>query len=306
MWSGIAGIVVFSATSSALSAQTPDAQVAFEVASVKPAAFVTPGGGPVGMRGGPGTADPGQITYRNVSIKNVLTTAYGVKPYQINGPSWMDSERYDIIAKLPPDTTKEQFNLMLQNLLKERFGLVLHHETKDLAVYDLVVGKNGPKFKEAVEVADPPSAPAPGTPMRMTPDKDGFPDLPAGRPNMASMNRDGRMRLTARMQQVSGLAGFLGVIAVDRPILDKTGLTGKYDFKLDFSAEGLGGMLARSIALPPAAPGGGGATNATPIDGGGVSLFAALQDQLGLKLEPKKEPVDMLVIDHVDKVPSEN
>src|ERR1039457_5492305 len=105
----------------------------------------------VRMSGGPGTPDPGQLTYTNVSLKNILTNAYNVKGYQLSGPKWLDSERFDITAKIPMGATKEQFQLMLQNLLAERFKLTLHHETKELPMYALVVGKGGSKLKESVE-----------------------------------------------------------------------------------------------------------------------------------------------------------
>ena len=103
------------------------------------------------MRGGPGSPDPGQITYSNVSLKQVLTNAYGIKSYQISGPKWLDSERFDIVAKIAMGSTKEQFQMMLQNLLAERFKLAVHHETKELPIYALVVGKGGPKLKETVD-----------------------------------------------------------------------------------------------------------------------------------------------------------
>ena len=103
------------------------------------------------MRGGPGSPDPGQITYSNVSLKNGSDDAYEVKGYQITGPKWLDSERFDIVAKIPKGATKEQFQMMLQNLLAERFKLTLHRETKELPIYALVVGKGGPKMKETVD-----------------------------------------------------------------------------------------------------------------------------------------------------------
>src|SRR5450759_4338978 len=144
-----AGLIIF--TSCAAFGQAAAESPAFEVASIKPAEPQTTGRISVGMHGGPGTPDPGQITYTNVSLKNVLLNAYGVKGYQINGPKWLDSERFDIVAKIPKGATKETFKLMLQNLLAERFKLTLHHETKELPMYALVVGKGGSKLKESVE-----------------------------------------------------------------------------------------------------------------------------------------------------------
>src|SRR4051812_689501 len=100
----------------------------FEAASVRPAQ--TDARARSSMRGGPGTSDPGQITYTNVMLMSVLLRAYDVKTYQVTGPDWLSSRRYDITAKIPPGATKEQFNRMLQGLLVDRFHLALHHETR--------------------------------------------------------------------------------------------------------------------------------------------------------------------------------
>jgi uncharacterized protein (TIGR03435 family) len=256
----------------------------FDVVSIRPAA-PGGGGGPKLRRGGPGTDDPERISYTGVSQQIVLTIAYGVDDFQVAGPAWFDSVRYDIVAKVPRGATKEQFNIMLQNMLKERFSLTLHHEMRETAVYELVVGKNGLKLKPAVEVENPPAFSA------MTTDKDGHPDFPAGSSAMGGKFDNGVMRMAARMYSTLDLAhAFKGM--VDRPVLDKTGLTGKYDFKLEFSFVGLGGPLSRQAPAeePTGAP----------------SLFTALQDQLGLKLEPKKDPIDFLVIDHAEQTPTDN
>jgi uncharacterized protein (TIGR03435 family) len=334
------GLVVF--TSCAALAQSPDGPPAFEVASVKPAAPPTEGRFRIGMSGGPGSADPGQLTYTNVTLKNVLMNAYGVKGYQISGPSWLDSERYDIAAKIPQGTTKEQFMLMLQNLLDERFKLKLHREKKDLPMYALVVGKNGPKMKESADVpgpgdgaapgiggaaggatggalAAPPPPPPPGGPVgiagggrgMIAMGSDGFPKLPpgAGRGGTFMMIMNGRFRMTANQQTMSGLSEMLGN-QLGRPVVDMTGLTKKYDFTLDFAPEEGQRMMGPMGAIPqppPHPPGEGGAPLAGAPDGqSGPSLFTAVQEQLGLKLDSKKGPVDLLVIDHLEKVPTEN
>jgi len=175
-------------------AQTAADPTTFEVASVKPAAPQTPGRMMVGMRGGPGTPDPGQVTLTNVTQKMLLARAYGVQDYQISGPGWLESERYDIVAKVPEGATKEQFQAMLQNLLAERFKLTLHHETKELPQYALVVAKNGPKLKEsapppaaegtaAKDGAGPDGGPPPGPgPGFGPPPGEGGIDIVAGRP----------------------------------------------------------------------------------------------------------------------------
>jgi uncharacterized protein (TIGR03435 family) len=309
-----AGLVIF--TSCAAWAQTAENSATFEVASVKPAAPITGNRIAVMTRGGPGTPDPGQITYTNVTVKNVLTQAYGVKSFQISGPGWLDSERYDIVAKLPRGATKAEFMVMLQNLLAERFKLTLHREKKDLPMYALVVGKNGPKLKESV---DDPAAPKAGgsadapaaTMVRVTVGRDGFPVLPpgsGGRGSMAIMMMNGNARMTASGQSMAGLAEMLSN-QMDLPVVDMTGLTGKYDFTLYFAPEALVGMRlgAPPAPGPPPGEGGGGMPDAsTPDAQSNPSLFTALQEELGLKLDQRKGPVDLLVIDHLEKAPVEN
>src|ERR1035438_4799324 len=194
-----AGLIIF--ISCTAFGQAAAESPTFEVASVKPAEPQPPGQMRIRMSGGPGTADPGQLTYTNVALKDVLMNAYGVKGDQINGPKWLDSERFDIAAKIPEGATKEQFKLMLQNLLAERFKLTLHHETKELPMYALVVGKGGSKLKESVDedAATPqgaaaPPPPPPGRdeagPVRLKMDADGMPKPPSG------MGRNGVFMMT--------------------------------------------------------------------------------------------------------------
>jgi uncharacterized protein (TIGR03435 family) len=285
----------------------------------------------MGQRGGPGTSDPGQVTFSNLSQQALVAIAYDVQDYQISGPGWLATERYDIVAKIPKGATKEQFRVMLQNLLAERFHLTLHHETKDLPQFALVVAKNGPKLKAAAPppaadaaapkdgegpggpppgpgpgIGPPPGPPPPGDGgMRMTMGKDGFPKLPpgAGRGGVMMMMMNGRARLIGNGQPISRLADALSR-QVGRPVTDKTGLAGNYDFTLDFDPEGsIGG---RGMMPPPPPGGGGDSPGANPSEPEFASLFIALQEQLGLKLELKKGPLDLLVIDHSEKVPVEN
>jgi uncharacterized protein (TIGR03435 family) len=295
----------------------------FEVASVKPAEPQPEGMMRVRMSGGPGTPDPGQLTYTNVSLKNVLINAYDVNDYQISGPNRLDGERFDIVAKIPQGTTKEQFRLMLQNLLAERFKLALHHETKELPIYALVVGKGGPKLKVAVEedattpqgAAPPP--PAPGRdeagPVRLKMDADGMPKPPSGMGRngvfMMTMYGSGglRTRMVCKGQPVSALLATLSS-QLGRPVVDATGLKAKYDITLDYAPDGLNGTAIMMPPPPPqhdGAPGGGGPMASAP-DAGGPTIFTALQEQLGLKLEQRKGPVDLLVIARLEKVPTEN
>jgi uncharacterized protein (TIGR03435 family) len=320
-----AGLIV--STSCAAFGQGAAESPRFEVASVKPAEPQPVGMMRVRMSGGPGTPDPGQLTYTNVSLKNVLLNAYDVKGYQINGPNWLDGERFDIVAKIPQGATKEQFQQMLQNLLAERFNLTLHHETKELPMYALVVGKGGPKLKESVEedaatplgAAAPPPAP-PGRdeagPVRLKMGADGMPQLPSGMGKngmitMMMIDQHGgggmRVRMVGKGQPISALLEPLRN-QLGRAVVDATGLKAKYDITLDFAPDGLNGPMGMMPPPPPPHDGaaGGGPPMASAPDMGGPTIFTALQEQLGLKLEQRKGPVDLLVIDRLEKVPTEN
>jgi Protein of unknown function (DUF3738). len=246
------------------------AQPAFEVASIKPAP--PPSDGRMRMSLG---GDPGRINYTNVNLKIVLPKAFEVKSYQISGPSWLDTERFNITATYPANTPKEQVPLMLQSLLVERFKLKFHREKKDLPVYALVVGKNGPKLQKAEEGG-------------------------AGGDRPTMMMRPGRME--AKRMSMSGFVDMLSNL-VDRPVIDMTGLAGFYDVTLEISMEEMaamrGGMM-RMMGPPP-----GGEARPAPEGGPAPSIFSSIQ-QLGLKLEPRKAPLDLIVIDSGDKVPTEN
>jgi len=325
------------------SGQQPNPSLTFEVATVKAAA---PPGSPdgkrmirVGAQGGPGTNDPGQIKYEFLSLRDLITRAYGVRNDQVSGPPFLASERFDIVAKIAPGATKDDVKVMLQNLLKERFQLAVHRETKEMAVFELVVAKDGPKLKESADQSDPEAAPRPGTPGEGGPSaeappppgppdpskikmgKDGMPEIPAAlrRPGvmmMAMMSPTGaRMKLDGNRATISQLIDTLANQS-DRPILDKTGLTARYDFTLDFAPD-QGAMTAKMGALgpPPPPPPGGGPGPGAGLGGGDLGphpetdalpLQAAIQKQIGLRLEAKKDSVDLLVIDHIEKTPTDN
>lgn len=317
----VTGLLLF-LTSPAL-AQTEAPPTEFEVASIKP--FVPPppqGGRGVifgGRRGGPGTNDPGQITWNGTTLKNLIMTAYSVKNYQASGPPWLDTERYSIAAKVPPGTTKEQVLVMWQNLLAERFQLKLHRETKEVPIYEITVGKNGPKLKESEpdppSPKDPPVKPAadapPPPPVRFAVGPDGCPVFPGGRGGTMMMMMPGRFRVCATKTTIENLTNLL-TNQLSRPVFDKTGLKGTYDFRLEFEPESQMGMMAGPVT-------GGAIASASqsgpPPEGGvGVSnpnlepappISAALQ-KLGLKLEAKKAPAEMLIVDKVEKIPTDN
>ena len=304
--------------------QAVDKSLTFDVASVKPAAPPVPDSrGRImiaGPSGGPGSKDPGRIRYPFMNLRSLLTIAYDVKGYQIAGPATLDTERFEITATMPPTTTKEQFQVMLQNLLAERFKLTLHRETKELPVYSLVLAKSGSKLKESAETAPPaelePGALPPLPPGGPKMGPDGFPIMPAGMAapggQMMIMMMPGRARLFGQHQPLQNLVARLSQ-QLNRPVIDATGLTGKYDITLTYATEGLGGGPFGSLLGPPPPPPGGGAAgpagNANVVVPEGETppdIFAAVQSQLGLKLESKKGPVEMLVIDHVEKTPTEN
>ncbi len=296
-----------------LSGQTVDKSLTFDVASVKPADLPQPDGrGRImmsGPTGGPGTKDPGRIHYPYMTLRNLLTTAFDVKNFQISGPAFLDSERFEVNATMPPDTTRDQFRVMLRNLLAERFKMTSHRETKELPMYALAVAKGGPKMKEAPPVpasADDAEAPAPPSQPKIG--ADGFPIIPLpARGGLFMITMPGRSRLMGEKQTMQDLCLRLTNL-LSRPVTDSTGLSARYDFVLTFSGEGMsapagapaGGAMV-PVAPPPAAdnvfrPGG-----EAPPD-----LFTAVQAQLGLKLEAKKGPVEIVVIDHIEKTVVEN
>jgi uncharacterized protein (TIGR03435 family) len=263
------------------------AQIAFEVASVKPSPPVKPGErvyyGPA--RGGPGTPDPGQITWTYARLFDLLMTAYDVKNYQINGPDWLQNERYDVSVKVPAGATKEQVRVMWQNLLAERFGLMLHHDPREFRVDELVIAKGGAKLKESAEDA---AAVLEGKPPEL---KDGQVIGPGMIVTiMPGANGAAALHAYAKAMPMSRLTSLLGG-QVNLPVLDKTGLGGYYDFTLEFAAMVPG--------APPPAPG-------DAASDPGPNLDAALQQQLGLRLVGSKAKLDVIVIDKAEKVPTAN
>lgn len=306
----LAAIAAFCANAAfSQTAKTPE----FDAASVKPAAPQGDGRMMVGMRGGPGTGDVGHATFTNMSLMNLITKAYDVKEYQVTGPSWLGAERYDLETTEPADTTKEQFGLMLQKLLADRFHLTLHHESKEFQGYELVVTKGGSKLKESSPEdaafdpakAGPPSEPGRGGPLKL--DAKGF--IPLDHPGMLmrfQMNPKGGAiaHMSARAQTLDRLSEMLGN-EVKRPVVDKTGLKGKYDFTLEYAAENLP-MPGGGPPPPGPPPSGPPAAAAENPDDLAPTITTAIQQQLGLRLDAKKIQLDVLIIDKADKVPTEN
>lgn len=283
-------------------AQTTGDRPGFEVASVKP----SPPGGSIGsMNGGPMAAgpfnmaghDPDRITWTNTRLIRILMMAYDLPGDRISGPGWLDTEMYDVVATVPKGVSVGDFKLMVQNLLAERFQLTLHRETKEVSGYALEVAKNGLKIKESKKNPEPGAAGSGSNPLMIV-DERGF---PAPRPgNSVFLPGDGfsatikvndLYRATVLNQSMSTIAKFLGT-AAGMPVEDHTGLTGLYDFHLEYKPSLPGAPDAPATAADIAAP--------------APDLFDAVQAQLGLKLVPKRVPLETLVIDHAEKVPTEN
>lgn len=305
-------------------------QPVFDAASVKVAPPATMGGD-YRERGGPGTADPGQITYPLTTLFDLITKAYGVGDDQISAPAWVGTAHYSVVAKIPPNTSRDEFRLMLQNLLADRFHLTYHHDTKEVAGYDLVVASGGPKMKLAPpdndDAASPPSDRDTTTKGKdrslaqqaadsMKTDNKGFPPLEPGSQFSLSVG-GGKVRSTNRMTMAEladwlgnrgminlseGNIGItLGALPTRPRVVDKTRLSGTFDFTMEFA-----GAYSFQIQNLPKFAGRGGSDSASDPTGL-PTIFVALEKQLGLKLvKTKNVPLDVLVIDNAYKVPTQN
>jgi uncharacterized protein (TIGR03435 family) len=220
----------------------------------------------------------------------MLIYAYPVKGYQLRPPPATDTNQFNVEAKVPPGATPEQVKVMLRNLLADRFKLAFHYETVERQGYALVVAKTGLRMKESSPDPSPPTTPdLPAPPAAQGPvkDADGFSYF-ARRGAMVVDRANGLTRWVGNNMPMLALTG-LGNTLTGKPVIDLTGLTGKYDFMLTFrsdSAEGPGDIASS--------------------DNGGLTFFAAFEKHLGLKLEARKITIDEFVIDHVEKTPVEN
>ena len=225
----------------------------FDVASIKPA---------VGKVQSEVKTSPGSLTIRNQTLLSLIQWAYDTPRFQIEGPDWLNDDRFDLLAKAEGGGDDAKLRLMLQALLAERFGLKAHTEQKDMQVYGLTLAKGGPKFQESTD--------------------DGPPVFDRGGPTTLTAHRVTMKDLAAQISD-----------PLRRPVIDETGLKGRYEIRIDVSA------------YMQSAAGGGDGRGEGQIDVMSV-LFTALQQQLGVKLDSKKESVGILVIDHAEKAPTEN
>jgi uncharacterized protein (TIGR03435 family) len=328
--------VLFAVTATALLAQAPAPKPEFEVASVKPSAPIEPqkimaGKVHIGM-----SVDAARVDIGSMSLADLIRVAYRMKPYQVLGPDWMGAQRFDISAKMPEGASKDKVPEMLQALLADRFKMTVHHETKELPAYALIVGKGGPKLKEAaadaaaLPVRDPAAPPEKGVltvgsadgPVRVEPsaDRKGATVSSAQFGQMkVSMGEGGMMRMEFTRISMTMLADTLSRFA-GKPVIDMTELKGNYQLALDLSmaemagmakAAGMGGGMGGGGMMMggPGGGGGGGAAGLGPAESastpGGASIFSAIQT-LGLKMDARKLPIETLVIDHLEKAPTDN
>jgi uncharacterized protein (TIGR03435 family) len=256
-------VILFTAT--AAFGQSADAPApTFDVASVKASQPAT-GGEPRGdqRRRENIQVSPGTVTMRNVNLRSCIRWAYHVTEYQVTGPAWLDSERYEITGKAAGPATEEQLRLMMQGLLQERFKLALHRQIKDFPVYVLVAGKNGPKVHESKT---------------------------EGEPSIETNQK--QMSVSVQRAPVSQMVDMLSNV-LRAPVIDMTGLKGRYDLTLNV-AKYAADMAAQGKSLDGAP--------ADPV----ALISLVLQEELGLKLEAKKMPLDLLIVDHAEKAPVEN
>ncbi len=215
----------------------------------------------------------------------------------------MEAAYFDIAARIPSGANQDDVRIMLQNLLAERFRLKLHHDTKEVSGYELVIAKTGPQLRESVRAPSEQGDEAQHLSSRkMAVDQDGFLILPASaKPNVVALpGKGGVSRVTASRMTMALLCGFLSR-QLQRPVVDQTGLVGEYDFHLEFAQENL--ISLEFPTLPEAGDPGSGIPRASDP---APTLTKAVETQLGLRMEPKKVPVDVLVIDHIDRSPVEN
>lgn len=222
--------------------------------------------------GGPGTDDPGRIHYPLITVKELLQRAWD-SYYEIESPGWADTQVVNVEATMPPETTGQQFKEMLRHLIIDRFGLKYHTGTKEVPGYALSLAKSGPKMKES-----------------LTQNSDPHPGAPITQMSSSAVRMNGHQ---ATIKQLIEVLQFLlqrtaGPGGAPIMVTDSTGLTAKYDFKLEFSP----GLVA-----PGTTPD---SVESLP------DIFAAVQSQLGLKLERKKVPAVVMVVDRMDKTPKAN
>lgn len=281
---------ILAALTAAAAFAQPSPRAEFEVASIRPSAPATNGQGTAGLR-----LDGAQVRLEHLTIKDYLGIAYRIKIYQISGPDWLSSDRWDISATIPAGKAGQMLE-MLQNLLTDRFQLKFHHEQKDFPVYALVLAKSPLKLKEA-----PPDDPAdaPKSLAASSTGSEGGVSVNLGNGSSWSFAPN---HFEAKKLNMANFAGNIERFA-DRPIVDMTGLKGQYDFGFDINPEDYRPMMVRAalaagVSLPPAA------TNL--LEGNSSATLSDALERIGLKLETRKAPLDVIVVDQGSRTPTDN
>jgi uncharacterized protein (TIGR03435 family) len=264
----------------------------FEVASIRPAPEQIQQVN-IGLR-----IDGAQVRGSSLPLRDYIVLAYRLKPNQVIGPDWIASQRFDIAAKLPDGASQDQFRDMLQTLLADRFQMKTHRETKELPVYVLGVAKGGIKMMELPP--DPQLDDSAHTPITITGNgRGGNVAIDLGAGSAFTLGPNGFEVKKITMQAFADMLTRFN----DRPVVDMTDLKGRYDFNLELSPEDrmatmVRAALAAGVVLPPQAL-------AMLDNGSNASLINSLQ-KLGLTFEARKAPLEMLVIDSIQKTPTEN
>jgi uncharacterized protein (TIGR03435 family) len=255
-------ILLLAVAVSAVGAQSPEStqarQPAFEVATIKPTSPDASPGRYITMQG------TNRFVAKYYTLKLLIAWAYNLSPKVISGgPGWVEADHFDILALTPGDTRPSQPEemAMLRTLLAERFKLSFHREGKEFSIYELEVGKGGPKLKESMAAA--------GDPAQL----------------ISTVYPPARIHLPARNATMGDFASLLQRALLDRPVVDQTGLTGRYDFDLDWA---------------PDETQFGGEVPVAPADAQAPPFFRAIEEQLGLHLEATRGTVQALVIDHAE------
>jgi uncharacterized protein (TIGR03435 family) len=334
----LSGITVLAlAAGMALGQAAPSRPPAFDAATIKPSAPLDMAKMAADIRAGQmpkmGPHVQGLLAeYTYMSLKDLIGLAYGVKAYQVTGPDWLASARFDIVARLPEGASKDDAPAMLRTLLQDRFKLAAHTTTGEHPVLALVPAKGGPKMKEAT--APPPldeSAPlkpgemkmdTPDGPARLQVSSDGVTTVNLGARGVITQKVDmatGTVRMDSSSITMSGFADMLTRVlqmggGSNRQVVDMTGLKGNYQVSLDLSLSDLLAMArSRGLDIPGGAGGPGGfggsaasgSALAASTPNGGATIYESVA-ALGLKLEARNAPVEQLLVDTVQKTPSEN
>jgi len=299
-----AACLIFMAACAAL-AQTPTPVPAFEVATIKPVSTdylntaIQAGQMPhTGV-----TIDKTRIDMGYQTLAQLIVRAYEVAPFQIAGPDYLKTERFDILAKLPSGATEDQVPQMLQALLAERFELTVHKETKELPIYALVIGKNGLKSMKPATAEEQTPEPQEGDRINNTPigkmimrqTKNGGVAFMPGIGVMNVSSGPNGEHIEMSNLTMSRLAQLL-MSGSDRLIVDKTGLKGSYQVAFDEPMNSPG----------PQPAGGGEGSSAGSASSPALNPMFQAVEAIGLKLESQKGPVEMLIVDHIEKTPTEN